>query len=88
MLLLAAIAEGIGYEKGKEEMGMQFRFIDINRAYLQVDAKREIYVELPPEDGEEGMCAKLAKDMHGTRDAAQNWEHAYRKAHEEWVGKA
>ena len=23
------------------------------------------------------MCGKLKKSMYGTRDAAQNWEHAY-----------
>ena len=50
-----------------------------------------MYVELPQEDWEEGKCAKLIKAMYGTRDAAQNWEQTYRKAHEEWgfqVGKA
>ncbi len=36
-------------------------------------ARREMYVELPREDHEEGMCGKLGKAMYGARDAAQNW---------------
>jgi hypothetical protein len=36
-----------------------------------------VYVDLPPEDHEEGMCGKLVKAMYGTRDAAQNWELEY-----------
>ena len=34
-------------------------------------------MQLPPEDGEEGMCGELYKSMYGARDAAQNWEHEY-----------
>ena len=63
---------------------MKIEFIDIKRAYLQADAKREVFVELPEEDWEYGKCAKLIKAMYGTRDAAQNWEHTYHQAHEEW----
>ena len=32
-----------------------------------------VFVELPEEDSEPGMCGKLRKSMYGTRDAAQNW---------------
>ena len=53
-------------------------------AYLRVEAKREVYVMLPEEDCEEGMCAILKKAMYGTRDAAQSWEATYRRAHDEW----
>ena len=56
---------------------MKIDFIDISRAYFQADAIREVYVELPDEDWEEGMCGKLLKSMYGTRDAAQNWGAAY-----------
>jgi hypothetical protein len=91
VLISAAMTEGIGYRKGREEFGMKLEFIDIKMAYLQAEAKREIFVELPREDSETGMCAKLVKAMYGTRDAAQNWEITYRRAHEEWgfqVGRA
>ena len=36
-----------------------------------------MYVQLPEEDAEEGMCGKLQKSLYGTRDAAQNWEAEY-----------
>ena len=51
--------------------------IDIKRAYVHAMAKRDIYVRLPAEDHQEGMCGKLIKAMYGTRDAASSWEHAY-----------
>ena len=58
-------------------------FMDIKRAYLQAAVKRDIYVELPMEDREEGKCARQRKNaMYGTRDAAQSWEATYRKSHE------
>ena len=91
ILLSLALTEGTGYVKGREEEGMKIEFIDIKRAYLQAEVRREVYVELPPEDKQEGMCAKLTKAMYGTRDAAQSWEATYRKAHEDWgfqVGSA
>ena len=53
---------------------MKIDFIDIRKAYFQTAAIRDVYVELPEEDMEEGMCGKLLKSMYGTRDAAHNWE--------------
>ncbi len=52
-------------------------FIDVKRAYFQANARRDVYVQLPDEDWEEGMCGKLVKSMYGTRDAARNWEEEY-----------
>ena len=49
---------------------MKLDFIDVRRAYFHADAIRDIYIELPPEFAEEGMCGKLMKSMYGTRDAA------------------
>ena len=40
-------------------------------------ARRDVFVELPEEDAEEGMCGWLQKSLYGTRDAAQNWEQEY-----------
>ena len=77
MLFSMAVTEGIGYQSGNPEEGMKIDFIDISRAYFQADAIREVYVQLPDEDWEEGMCGKLLKSMYGTRDAAQNWGMAY-----------
>ena len=57
----------------KEKMCLDF--IDVSRAYLHAKSSRKMYVELPPEDAQEGMCGILDKSMYGTRDAAQNWEY-------------
>ena len=43
------------------------------RIDFHADAIREVYIELPPEDTEEGMCGLLPKSVYGTRNAAQNW---------------
>ena len=55
-------------------------FNDISRAFFHARAKREVYVQLPPEDtmpGEENLCGKVKYSMYGTRDAAQNWYQDY-----------
>ena len=51
--------------------------IDVKRAHFHSPATREIYVDLPPERAEEGMCGRLRRSMYGTRDAAYNWEMEY-----------
>ena len=60
---------------------MKMDFIDVRRAYFHADAIRDVYIKLPPEDDEPGMCGKLTKSMYGTRDAAQNWEYEYGGIH-------
>ena len=52
-------------------------FIDVKRAYFHAKSRRNVFVTLPEEDHEDGMCGELLKSMYGTRDAAQNWESAY-----------
>ena len=77
MLMSLDVTEGIGYRRGSKEKGHKIDFIDVRRAYFHAPARRLVYVKLPPEDEQEGMCGKLIKALYGTRDAAQNWEHAY-----------
>ena len=91
LLLSMAMTERVGYEQGKEKAGVKLEFIYNKRAHLQATARRDIYVQHPEEDATPGMCAKLGKAMYGTRDAAHNWEWAYRIAHKDWgftVGKS
>ena len=78
-LFSMAGTKGIGYPSGHRERGNKIDFIDVRRAYFHAKARREVYVELPAEDRDEGMCGRLNKALYGTRDAAQNWEHEYRK---------
>ena len=70
------MTEGIGW-KSDRRMGMRIDFIDVRRAYFHAKARRDVYVALPAEDNQPGMCGKLVKAMYGTRDAAQNWEEEY-----------
>ena len=77
MLFSLAVTEGIGYNQGAKSSGHQLDFIDVRRAYFHALARRTVYVRLPDEDAEPNMCGRLVKALYGTRDAAQNWEHAY-----------
>ena len=56
---------------------MKLDFIDVRRAYFHAKARRPVFIELPAEEAEEGMCGELQKSMDGTRDVAQNWEREY-----------
>ena len=50
---------------------------EVKKAYFYAPTTRDVYVDLPPERAQPGMCAKLHKSLYGTRDAALNWEQAY-----------
>ena len=52
-------------------------FVDVRKAYFYAPAKRPVYVHLPEEDAEPGMCGRLNVSMYGTRDAAANWAAKY-----------
>ena len=68
------------YAKGRCQFQSQkpkLLFIDVSRAYFYAPARRPVYVALPQEDFEEGMCGRLNVSMYGTRDAAANWEAKY-----------
>lgn len=46
--------------------------IDVRRAYFYALSQRVVYVALPNEDANPGMCGKMVKAMYETRDAAVN----------------
>ena len=46
---------------------------DVKKAYFFAPATRNVYIELPPEDHQEGKVGLLLKSLYGTRDAALNW---------------
>ena len=58
-------------------MGDKVMLIDIKKAHLYAPIEGEVFVELPPERCEEGMCAKLKFTLYGMRKAASNWEKEY-----------
>ena len=50
---------------GEQEMGKwPWTFIDVRRAYFHAKARRDVYIELPAEDAEPGMCGKLLKSLY------------------------
>ena len=72
-MLLAKCAHG---QKEKKRLAA----VDIKSAYFYAPAKRRTYIELPPEDIEEGDEDKVGlveMSLYGTRDAAKNWAAAY-----------
>ena len=74
LLFSWAVTEGIGFVKGNKKEGMKLDFIDVRRAYIHAEARRQVFVELCEDDRIKGMWGELVKAMYGTRDAAQNWE--------------
>ncbi len=56
MLFSLAVTSGIGFKKGRHLEGMKVDFVDVRRAYFHADARRQVFVELPAEDMEDGMC--------------------------------
>jgi hypothetical protein len=50
--------------------------LDVKCAFLYGYIKRDLFIELPPEDPlhDEGVVGKLLKSMYGTRDAPQIWQ--------------
>ena len=77
MLMSMAVTEGIGYRGNDKKGGNTLEFIDVRRAYFRARVRRLVYVRLPEEDNQEGMCGRLNKAMYGALDAAQNWEMEY-----------
>ena len=64
--------------RAKSGQTFKIQFLDIKNAYLHARATRDLYIELPEEDAEEGMCGKLNMCLYGTKDAAENWEMHYK----------
>jgi len=48
--------------------------LDARKAHLHSTVNRLLYVELPPERRQPGMCARLRRCLYGTRDAPAQWE--------------
>lgn len=54
--------------------GEKMMINDVSRACFCAPARRQVFVELPPEDKDgRDMIGELNYSMYGTRDAAQIW---------------
>ena len=76
ILFSLATTEGVGCFVNRHK-GMKLDVMDVSRAYFHAPCERNVYIVLPEEDAEQGMCGKLKMSMYGTRDAARNWEETY-----------
>ena len=55
-------------------MKMKMLVMDVSRAHFHPPAVRELYIDLPSEDGGQGMVGKLFRTLYRTRDAANQWD--------------
>ena len=61
--------------------------IDVSRAYFHAKAHRPVLIRLPVEDRkctDAGKVGLMKKSMHGTRDAASNWERDWQEHVRNW----
>ena len=67
------------FAKGRCEMSgtQKLLFIDVSGAYFYAPSGRPVFVNLPDEDAEPGMCDRLNVPIGGTRDASANWKETY-----------
>ena len=77
--LRAIISYAATHNKGHDGGRRRLKHIminDVRRAYFYAKAKRDLYIELPPEDtrGSKDQLGKLRLSLYGTRDAASNWQ--------------
>ena len=66
----------------QNEERMQIMLIDICRGHFNAKTSEDdpVYVQLPPEAGEdENACALLRRHMYGTPRAAEGWQQEYSK---------
>ena len=65
--------------RGEERRAGQRKalLVDVSKAHLHAFVNRDVYVALPPEVDEPGMCAKLVRSLYGSRGAPARWEELY-----------
>ena len=70
-------------EKASSHDPIEMEILDVRRAHFYAWALRRLFVNMPDEDPRyngEDKTAELKYSLHGTQDAAGNWEYEYAKA--------
>eukprot|EP00969_Alexandrium_andersonii_P272045 12023518-Alexandrium_andersonii.AAC.1 len=55
-----------GRVDGRRRGAQKALLIDVREAHLRAYAHEDVYVALPPEVSQPGMCAKLRRSLYGT----------------------
>ena len=73
---LEALKLLLGHAASDTTKNLHIMLSDVKRAYFHALAKRELYVELPPEDAgyQAGWVGRFRLALYGTRDAPARWE--------------
>ena len=83
LLLAKAAVQWKAWKSGRAKELWKLMFVDVKKAHLYGECTDPCaYVELPPEDAEDGMCGKLRRWLYGMRGAASGWEQEYGKKFE------
>eukprot|EP00969_Alexandrium_andersonii_P018824 821654-Alexandrium_andersonii.AAC.1 len=61
-------------ERGRRRGACKALLIAARKAHLHAYVEEDVYVSLPPEVAQPGMCAKLRRSLYGTRAAPARWE--------------
>ena len=75
-LLSLLVTDGVDGAGSSPEEELEMAIFDISRAHFMPKCKRELYIELPPEDrvpGDGDVVGRLNRNMYGFRDAANGW---------------
>jgi hypothetical protein len=75
--LKALVSLMVSKKLSKRKQKLKLAVFDISRAHMYGVAQREVYVELPDGDKEEGMCGLLNRSLYGTQDASHIWQSDY-----------
>ncbi len=63
------------WTRGEVDSLWKIMFIDVKKAHTYATCDDDgAYIQLPPEDFEEGKCGKLKRWLYGMRNAASAWE--------------
>ena len=69
-LMLSLASE---WRKSRRGGSLTIMVVDVKLAHWNADARRVIYIQLPDEDYEKGMCGLALKALYGFLDAASCW---------------
>ena len=75
-MLSLLVTDGVDGAGDLPEEELEMAIFDISRAHFMPKCKRELYIELPPEDrtpGDGDLVGRLNRNMYGFRDAANGW---------------